>query len=603
MIITWQTVKSLFTGQPDKEGWRPAFLMVIGALILLPNLGETYFWMDEAETAVLGKNILTYGYPRMFDGRNLMVYYPPLHNEAFAEIVLPWLQYYVTAGSFFILGVNTFAGRFPFVVCGLVAIGLYPFVVRRLTSDKRVVVLAPWLMTVSVPLLLYFRQCRYYGLVIVFTLWLILAYLRLADKRKWAGLHLTLAAIGLFHSHYVVCAGTLIGLGFHWLTVYSARIRWTTILFNGLVFLSGTLPWILYAQFWRHGYAWFSIEKVGVYVGTLSARLCDNFAAPLLVIVLGWVLIDRSNPVWRYLCIVGGLTMAGTVMNFPGFPYLTAFCVLVALGRGLYETHRRRLAVPTHLIWMVPGGVIITLALLSPSDEIRYLVGLAPLVFIGFLTGFNRLYHRFPRIAILCFAAAWGTNIFNAIPAKAVQALPFSAYEAGVFLWESDWAVQTGVNRWLPSESSWFHKMVVIDQAVGQLGTIQSYPYEYLYELTHTYDGPLEGIARYLNRFGHPGDTVMIDYGSVPLIFYTSMRLIPEQHLSDPKMSATWVVLHPGYHVKPTADVARILDTEYERVPLAYPNLIWDNRPELWFHFFRQPADSSHIALYRLKTG
>ena len=106
----------------QNDVWRSFLIGVVSVIIVIPRLGDIYLWMDEAETAVLGKNILTYGYPRMYDGRNLMSYYPPLHNEDFVEVVLPWLQYYVSAASFGLLGIDTFTARLPFALLGILPV-------------------------------------------------------------------------------------------------------------------------------------------------------------------------------------------------------------------------------------------------------------------------------------------------------------------------------------------------------------------------------------------------------------------------------------------------------------------------------------------------
>ncbi len=46
-------------------------LLIAAALLLLPNLQSSgLLWQDEAETAILGRNILTFGYPKVFDGIN-----------------------------------------------------------------------------------------------------------------------------------------------------------------------------------------------------------------------------------------------------------------------------------------------------------------------------------------------------------------------------------------------------------------------------------------------------------------------------------------------------------------------------------------------------
>ena len=45
-------------------------LFVLAGILLLSSLGNGYLWQDEAETALLARNTLRFGYPRAFDGRN-----------------------------------------------------------------------------------------------------------------------------------------------------------------------------------------------------------------------------------------------------------------------------------------------------------------------------------------------------------------------------------------------------------------------------------------------------------------------------------------------------------------------------------------------------
>jgi len=576
-------------------------LVLLGGALLFPRLGDAYLWVDEAETALLGKNILTYGYPRMYDGRNLMNYYPPLHNEDYVEVVLPWLPYYVSAVSFYFLGVDTFAARFPFAVCGLIVIGLFPVIVRQLTDDRWTQIVAPWVLVLNVPLLLYFRQCRYYGLVIVFTLLIIWSYLHLANGHKWALWPLTAAAIGLFHSHYVVCAGTLMGLGMHWVMVYFYRISWVQIAIMGALFALFTVPWVLYTQFWTHGYVWFSLRKVFIFIGTLCARLSENFAAPILISLMGLWLFDRTRRFWRYLCMASGLCCAGTALNIPLFPYLTAICAVLALIKGGRDVRHCSLQTGVHLIWMLPAGIILTLSFFSPSNEIRYLVGAAPLVLIALVMAFSRLRQSFPKLAVAGLILIICSNILTASPALALRTLSFSALDFGAFMTESEWSNQVGLKKLLPPEDEWFHRMAVIDEKIVQLGVVRSYPAGYLYELTHRYDGPTEGIVEYLKRHGHPDDTILTDYGSIPLIFYTGMRLLPEKLIYEPEVNVQpdWIIMHRGDFLQITESFQRVLDTKYERIELPYPDLLWDNRPELAYHHFSVPSDQPPQVIYR----
>lgn len=49
---------------------------------------------------------------------------------------------------------------------------------------------------------------------------------------------------------------------------------------------------------------------------------------------------------------------------------------------------------------------------------------------------------------------------------------------------------------------------------------------DFLYELTHDFDGPIEGIVKFLDENGSENDIVAVTYGDMPLKFYTEMRLV-----------------------------------------------------------------------------
>ena len=104
------------------DGWLIAILLTSCALLLI-HLGNGRLWQDEAETAVLGKNILRFGYPRAFDGVNRLN--PGLAvAKGDAWTYHTWGSMYATAISFLLLGANTFAARLPFALMGLASIAL-----------------------------------------------------------------------------------------------------------------------------------------------------------------------------------------------------------------------------------------------------------------------------------------------------------------------------------------------------------------------------------------------------------------------------------------------------------------------------------------------
>src|ERR1700722_19719888 len=90
-------------------------ILGLAAILLFWGIGDRSLWQDEAETALLGKNILRFGRPLAFDDANV------ISQEASKEFGpdylwrwSPWVQFYIAAGSFAVFGPTTLAARLPF---------------------------------------------------------------------------------------------------------------------------------------------------------------------------------------------------------------------------------------------------------------------------------------------------------------------------------------------------------------------------------------------------------------------------------------------------------------------------------------------------------
>jgi 4-amino-4-deoxy-L-arabinose transferase-like glycosyltransferase len=180
-------------------------VLALGAFLLLFGLDSRPFWQDEAETAGLAKNVLTYGVPRAYDGLNIIS--QERGNEFDGNFLWrwsPWLQIYVAAAAFRLGGLTTFAGRLPFALMGLACIFLVYQLVRHNFGDRTWALCAATLLTCSVPFLLYTRQCRYYSLGAFFTLMSLYAFREDWQSRFWPALLLCLSIGLLFYTNYLL---------------------------------------------------------------------------------------------------------------------------------------------------------------------------------------------------------------------------------------------------------------------------------------------------------------------------------------------------------------------------------------------------------------
>ena len=97
-------------------------LLVVAAVLLFWRLDGALLWRDEATTANWGRMMAENGtwLPWVFDGKQLVVQAPDGHdlNSKLLPAMHTYLQFYVAAASFKLLGADTVTARLPFACLG-----------------------------------------------------------------------------------------------------------------------------------------------------------------------------------------------------------------------------------------------------------------------------------------------------------------------------------------------------------------------------------------------------------------------------------------------------------------------------------------------------
>jgi hypothetical protein len=127
----------------------------------------------------------------------------------------------------------------------------------------------------------------------------------------------------------------------------------------------------------------------------------------------------------------------------------------------------------------------------------------------------------------------------------------------------------------------------------------------YIYEITHDFDGPIKGICKYLNEHGSPDDTVAITYGDMPLKFYTKMRVIGglTGESLEPAKDAKWVIIRKYDNCSKDIEVKRFLlqnvdFTKYRAVTIDYPDTLNENREDPAKHYFRTQSYEDRVTIF-----
>src|SRR5437660_8930816 len=175
-----------------RQHWPFGVVAVLAAVLIFTNLGSDYLWEDEGDTAALASNILKFGVPKAWDGAAFLDSdHGARLNNNLVMVTHPWLQYYLTAGSFLVFGQNTFAARFPFALAGWMSILFVYFFVWRIAESRVAAFSAAALLVLSVQFLLYARQCRYCALNMLFICWLFWIFFRMKSALDFVFFFLT----------------------------------------------------------------------------------------------------------------------------------------------------------------------------------------------------------------------------------------------------------------------------------------------------------------------------------------------------------------------------------------------------------------------------
>ncbi len=518
-------------------------LVAASALVLLPNLGDRCLWQDEAECALLAQNVLRYGLPRAWDGRNLVTaQYGTELTDGFLWAWTPWAMHYIAAAGMAVLGQTPLGARLPFALLGCASVGLTYTLARRLVRDRWAASLAAVLLITSVQYLLLMRQCRYYGIVPVAALVAMLGFVDLHRRRGWIAL--LIGMVVLFHANYLTCACVAIGLGAYAALWRRTARTWIALTTAGLAGAALTLPWF----FGLGVYRVFTLSQGLAFAGTSVTHeliklvfVLNQFVCPLVVVVA-----------LSILAATGKLRVRGA--------YRLVACMAVPV----------LILVPAFL-WAGP----------------RYLVHMLPLGSIVVAAAVREVYLRDDVLGNIGAVMVGATNL---LPAVACAILPASF---GLKHLDGDYATGPAVLRQAMLKSEWAGYVNELRQPyVGPNEAITDHlkahadpdavvhaPYGMLPIMFHT-DLRCAGVLKEASR-RRPG------WEDLPNYVYNSAQ-------------ADWLVIRPawvpkeGYGPLEQAVRARARRTGRRLVAenLQVRDTGWGNRPLLRYHYFQSPGSS-----------
>jgi 4-amino-4-deoxy-L-arabinose transferase-like glycosyltransferase len=455
-------------------------LLALGLFLLFYNLDGRLLWGDEAETGVLARNVLRFGYPKTFDGlNNVSVYGTGIDSVGTAWVWSPWLQEYVAAASFLLFGATTWAARAPFALIGWLCLPGLGWVVHRIYRQHRMALAAMALLASSEVFLLHARQCRYYSISVLGEIVFIYAiYEWLANHRRGWWL-LVLSLVLEFYANYQFAAANapvLLVLGW---TLYRREKR--AVLRLGLslaLVVCLAAPWVIFARLGRQSGTLsldYFFPKIAFYLSGFHFHF-----VPLLIFILplaGWLAQKFRRPAGGRRAAVaaaGPNDQAGRVVQS--------------------ETATVRIF-EWHVLFLLPSYAAIVA--LPPDAFLRYILPLLPAAcLLASVWIFRYLRWRFVAIGTVLTLC-----LTNAL--AVASGYPFR----GTHHW-----------RW-PL-------------------------FDFIGSVAAPYDNREADVVAYLNREARPGQTVFSYDPEFPLIFYTSCQIVDArlQAAKPPAQLPDWIL-------------------------------------------------------------
>jgi hypothetical protein len=527
----------------------PLFLLAIySASMIFIGLGDNLLQVDEGNDTFISTNILKFGFPTHSDGVNYTLLWASSHDGLF--VYRPWVPYYIQAFSLSLFGQTTFAARLPFALCGVLSvIFLYRFALK-FTGRQFIAFLAALLLASSIPALIYFRTARYVGLPIFLSILLLSFYIEIYKNKKWNPFPLTVVSIIFFHTMYVEFAGMILGVLIHFFIYYK-----------------DALPENRQRAAWAAGITGVFCIPWFIFISPMFSKVTQHLASWSTLIDLSW---------------------HGYIKRFLGFlfqvnNYIFPFILLPLFFLRQFKPFTKQVS----LLLLCILTVLLT-ALPHAMPIQQYISASFPLFFLLLAI---LIVNIFPKILL-----AQSLLVTLLIISNLVHVCLFFP-----------------LKQIVKGHPEWFQKSPYLENTFNSLMReikFKSVYFDYIYEISHDYKGPLDEIVAFFKEYGKPGESCYIDNEPESLAYYTGMKVI---HRDDIKVQDTpdWIVLRGDYRESikenSSSKIAKnlreiIRKNSYSKIELNSPSMRVNNTYDIQIHLFRSPssANTDKITIYKL---
>ena len=527
----------------------PLFLLAIySASMIFIGLGDNLLQVDEGNDTFISTNILKFGLPTHSDGVNHTMLWASSHDGLF--VYRPWIPYYIQAFSLSVFGQTTFAARLPFALCGVLSvIFLYRFALK-FTGRQFIAFLAALLLASSIPALIYFRTARYVGLPIFLSILLLSFYIKIYKNKKWNPFPLTVVSIIFFHTMYVEFAGMILGVLIHFFIYYK-----------------DALPENRQRAAWAAGITGVFCIPWFIFISPMFSKVTQHLASWSTLIDLSW---------------------HGYIKRFLGFLFQVNNYIFPIILLPLFFLRQfRPFTKQVSLLLLCILTVLLT-ALPHAMPIQQYISASFPLFFLLLAILIVNIFPKYLLAQSLLVTFLITSNLIH------------------VFLFFP-------LKQVVKGHPEWFQKSPYLKNTFNSLMReikFRSVYFDYIYEISHDYRGPLDEIVTFFKVHGKSGESCYIDNEPESLVYYTRMKVI---HRDDIKAqdAPDWIVLRGDYREsvkensssKTAQNLREVLrKNPYSKIELNSPSMRVNNTYDIQIHLFRSPssANTDKITIYKL---
>lgn len=574
-----------------KDRYRATILLIFIIMLLLSlfNIDNRYMFVDEAAEAMLGENFLRFKLPKAWDGNNLIM--AGVNGNEFNDSLIfvrkNWLTSAVTAAVQGLTGPlklnrqsQVGAMRTAFVLFGFLGAVLYYFLVKKISKDRGITLLALLLFAFSVPLYLYIRSIYYLAPTLAFSLAVLLFYLEYIDHKRRRDLRLfVLSSVLLFHCFYPYFIIMMTTIGVTYLIYDRRKLRPKAMIFPGIIITALTLPWYVYARSFLSKVEKSPIVSFEVFLKYLLGYLWQIHAYffPFIPLLLLALLVRFTNP------------HRSKSKDKVSVREKSRSCLLLTLPIGL---------------------TLFMMSITNTFLDTRRLITAIPFLYILLAYLSHYIYRSMKHLAYAVILLCLFTNVFHILPYYSFKLLKINP--------GSIEAVVKPPVPYFDVDEGWNSKIMDLEEYLSQACRFESYFMNYLEEIANDYDDADEGMILFLQKYSRKGQKVhMIGYQFETIAYYTGLRVVNRlDPKGDPLPSAFHsypnAVNYEHLTKCPISECDWIIERRlgntlqnvpwhneqlFERIEIDFP----DSAPwnELWAHSFVTDRSYPGISIYR----